>query len=501
MTIINASNSNLLSFNVGDSLCQLLSMDWITKRCHMKEAPVRIQNKSQIIPAKDMVASLLNAQFLGDNLNQAAGSFAASLLAAGKSALYAFAANPEHDWNKLLMLAGKAAIKKIENLKPHKEHYLVFDDTVLEHAGAKKMELGSYIFDHNAHTSVKGYACLQCGWSDGISYFPLKATMIASNEKEGKKACKDAKNKKFDHRLHGAFTRRDARTEKPELVKATIKQVQKEGIDVSYVLMDSWFNYEPLLKFIVNQGLNAIGMLKIDKRYYHRLDRTGKSVGQMQLSYLFESFKHKRRKDQGIAGSEIVVACTGDEKLKDGIKLKIVYLHSYHDPKKILVLASTDLSLTPEQIVEKYSRRWGCETSFYNQKEFLGLGYETCSTDFDNQNAFANICCLRAVLIELHRRLTKDIRAMGEIARNAKETMRLMPLSEAISILLKMLSEALPEKLNKAGCIVEGKLDTVKRIIRQLINSWYRDMIDFVKDIIDLCPKTKQFHSKRKKKA
>ena len=67
-------------------------MDWITKRCHMKEAPVRIQNKSQIIPAKDMVASLLNAQFLGDNLNQAAGSFAASLLAAGKSALYAFAA-------------------------------------------------------------------------------------------------------------------------------------------------------------------------------------------------------------------------------------------------------------------------------------------------------------------------------------------------------------------------------------------------------------------------
>ncbi len=142
----------------------------------------------------------------------------------------------------------------------------------------------------------------------------------------------------------------------------------------------------------------------------------------------------------------------------------------------------------------------GCETSFYNQKEFLGLGYETSSTDLDNQNAFANICCLCAVLIELHRRLTKDIRAMGEIARDAKETMRLMPLSEAISILLKMLSE-LPEKLNKAGCIVEGKLDTVKRIIHRLINSWYQDMIDFVKDIIDLCPKSKKFHKKRREKA
>lgn len=500
MSIIASTGANFLSFNVGDYIADLLPMRWTCIRCHMKEAPVRIQNERQIVPAADMVSSLLNSQFLGDNINQATNSFASSLLAAGKSALYAFAAKSEHDWNKLLMLTTKAAYNKVGHLKPHKEHYLIFDDTVLEHTAATSMELATYTFNHNTHNSVKGYTCLQGGWSDGVSFFPFSATMIASDEKEGRKACEKAKSKVLDHRRHGGVIRHDAETQKPELVKKLIKRAQRNGIDASYVLMDSWFNYKPLMTFIVEQGLNAIGMLKLDKRTYHRIDRLGRSLGQKTLNRLFETFKHKRKNAHGIAGSEIVVACTGDETIEDGLKLKIVYLHSYHDPNKILVLASTDLSLKPEEIVQKYSVRWGTETSYYNQKEFLGLGYETCSTDFDNQNAFANICCIRAVLIELHRRMTNDIRAIGEIARNAKETMRVMPLSEAVAILLKMLSE-LPEKLNKAGCIAPGKLDTVKRILRLLITSWYQSMVEYVQDIIDLSPKSKQYHGKRRQKA
>ncbi len=500
MSIIARTDSELLSFNVGNYLADLLPMRWTTKRCHMKEAAVRVQNENQIIPAEDMVSSLLNCQFLGDNVNQATKSFAASLLSAGKSALYAFAANAEHDWNKLLLLTTKEAVKQVGHLKPHKEHYLIFDDTVLEHAGAESMELATYTFNHNTHNSVKGYTCLQGGWSDGISFFPFSATMIASDEKEGHKACAKAKSKKFDHRRHGGVTRRDADTQKPELVKKLIKRAQRAGLDASYVLMDSWFNYKPLLTHIVEQGLNVIGMLKNDKRGYYRLDKFNRALCQKTLNDLFKSFKHKRKKAKGIAGCETVVACTGDEKFEEGLKLKIVYLHSYHDPKKILVLASTDLSLTPEEIVQKYSVRWGCETEFFNMKEFLGLGYETRSTDFDNQNAFANIACIRATLIELRRRLTNDIRAVGEIARDVKETMRVMPLSEAISILLKMLSD-LPEKLDKAGCIVKGKLDTVKRILRLLITSWYQSMIDYVKDIIDLSPKSRQYHGKRRQKA
>lgn len=172
MPIIAATNEKFLSFNVGNYMADLLPMKLTCKRCHMKETPVRVQNENQIIPAEDMVSSLLNSQFLGDNLNQASNSFASSLLAAGRSGLYAFVAKPENDWNKLLMLTAKAAFKQVEHLKSHKEHYLIFDDTVLEHTAATSMELATYTFNHNTHNSVKGYTCLQGGWSDGISFFP-----------------------------------------------------------------------------------------------------------------------------------------------------------------------------------------------------------------------------------------------------------------------------------------------------------------------------------------
>ncbi|MGJ8538239.1 IS4 family transposase, partial [Heyndrickxia faecalis] len=41
------------------------------------------------------------------------------------------------------------------------------------------------------------------------------------------------------------------------------------GIDASYVLMDSWFTQQPLIKEITEQGLDVIGMVKkLKQRYF-----------------------------------------------------------------------------------------------------------------------------------------------------------------------------------------------------------------------------------------
>lgn len=168
--------------------------------------------------------------------------------------------------------------------------------------------------------------------------------------------------------------------------------------------MDSWFTYEVLLKWLKKQrSIDIIGMLKMDRRKYHRKDRLCRSVCCAPLDELWRSFKHKRIKDNSsIAGCEIVRACTGKEKFENGIDLKIVYLRSYSVPNKILVLSSTDLKLSPEKIVRMYACRWMIETGFFNQKEFFGLGKETRSVDFDNQNAFMCLSALRATILEFH---------------------------------------------------------------------------------------------------
>ena len=138
------------------------------------------------------------------------------------------------------------------------------------------------------------------------------------------------------------------------------------------------------------------------------------------------------------------------------------------------------------------------ETSFFNQKEFLGLGSETRSVDFDNQNAFMCLAAIRATIFEFHRRIHKDIRTMGEIARYCEETMRIIPIAEAVKELLIRLEE-FPEKLYKAGVIVNGKLKSAKRMLHMLLNSWFRDMMSYVKDIFDCNPQNRKLRSRTSK--
>ena len=98
------------------------------------------------------------------------------------------------------------------------------------------------------------------------------------------------------------------------------------------------------------------------------------------------------------------------------------------------------------------------------------------------------LSALRATILEFHRRLHRDVRTMGEIARNCQETMRIIPLAEAVKELFDRLIE-FPDKLDAKGCIVKGKLRNVKHMLKILLCNWYHDMIDYVKAIFDFCPK------------
>ena len=87
---------------------------------------------------------------------------------------------------------------------------------------------------------------------------------------------------------------------------------------------------------------------------------------------------------------------------------------------------------------------------------------------------------------------------MGEIARYCEETMCIIPIAEAVKELLIRLEE-FPEKLYKAGVIVNGKLKSAKRMLHMLLNSWFRNMIDYVKDIFDCSPKNRKLRSRTSK--
>lgn len=88
---------------------------------------------------------------------------------------------------------------------------------------------------------------------------------------------------------------------------------------------------------------------------------------------------------------------------------------------------------------------------------------------------------------------------MGEIARNCQETMRIIPLAEAVKELFDRLIE-FSDKLDAKGCIVKGKQGTVKHMLKMLLCNWYHDMIDYVKAIFDFCPKQIKKQGTQKKR-
>ena len=55
--------------------------------------------------------------------------------------------------------------------------------------------------------------------------------------------------------------------------------------------------------------------------------------------------------------------------------------------------------------------------------------------------------------------------------------MRIISLAEAVKELFDRLIE-FPDKLDAKGCIVKGKLGTVKHMLKMLLCNWYHDMID-----------------------
>lgn len=129
----------------------------------------------------------------------------------------------------------------------------------------KKVELLARVYDHTTGKMVKGFNMLTLGWSDGFSFIPLDFTMLSSATDSNRLVDVDST---VDKRTHGYKRRVEAVRLKPKCVSDMIDRVLNLGLTADYVLMNSWFTNEPMLKAMKLKGLDVIGMLKDMKQKY-----------------------------------------------------------------------------------------------------------------------------------------------------------------------------------------------------------------------------------------
>lgn len=260
--------------------------------------------------------------------------------AVSKNTYYRFLNEPSYNWSRFLMLLAVKVTSAFDTLtRPERVKVLVLDDTVVKRNRSKSVELLARVYDHVEHKFQKGFTLLTLGWSDGYSFIPTGFNMLSSASKSNR--YKEASGI-IDRRTNGYKFRKESMMHKTDAAIRLISNALAAGIKADYVLMDTWFTTEPMLKEILNTGIDAIGMVKqLKQRYTYR----GRQYTLPDLKK-FVYFSGAGN----IFGSLVVTT-------KTGIPVKIVFVRNRNKKSECLYILSTDISLRDAEIVRIYGNR------------------------------------------------------------------------------------------------------------------------------------------------
>jgi hypothetical protein len=274
---------------------------------------------------------------------------------------------------------------------------------------------------------------LTLGWTDGFSFIPVDFAMLSSPNESNRY---NEASASIDKRSHGFKRRLEAMMQKPDNVIKLIKNALNSGITADYVLMDTWFTNEPMIKSLRDIGLHVVGMVKSNYRYRYNGEL-------MKLDEIRKCLHSGKKSD--IIGS---LLC----ETKNGIPVKLVYIRHRNKKSEWLVIASTDLSLDDKEIVRIYGMRWEIEVFFKASKSLLKLGTEYQGRSYDMLIAHTTIVLTRYILLEWERRHNQDSRSFGNLFFLLCEEIQDLDYSTALRQLMyycMMLLNYVPKELAK----------------------------------------------------
>lgn len=353
--------------------------------------------KSCGVSAYEVFQFLLLLVFQGKNLFRFLNSKHKDL-AVSKNTYYRFLNESSYNWKKFLSLLAVKVTSAFDKLtRPERVRVLVLDDSVIKRSRSKKVELLARVYDHVERKFQRGFTLLTLGWSDGYSFIPVGFNMLSSSAKSNRY---QEISEHIDRRSNGYKARQESLLSKTDAAIRLIKRALNAGVTADYVLMDSWFTTEPMVKSILAEGLDIIGMVKQLKQRYHY---KGKFYPLSELRK-FVRFDGERN----IFGSVCVTT-------KSGIPVKIVYVRNRNKKSEYLCLLSTDCSLSDAEIVRIYGNRWSIECFFKASKSFMKLGTEFQSRGYDAMVSHTTIVFTRYIVLEWIRRNQNDQKTYGEL--------------------------------------------------------------------------------------
>jgi hypothetical protein len=392
----------------------------------------KILTKSNIkkvrgIKVRDIIIKIAELPFKQKNFYQ--GIVKETNIDFNKSAAYDLLNNSKYNWrlflNKIAILIINIFLKPLTTDK--REDVLILDDTSHQRKRSKKVELLAKVYDHVAHKYFKGFRIMSLCWSDGNSLIPLDFALLSSSKTENRY---QGMNENIDKRSCGYKRRKEAISKSTDLIVPMLKRLFKSGIKAKHLLMDSWYGFPSIITSI-KPMIDVVCMLKdMPKVFYYQKGSC------LTLSQLYRQLR-KRRGQANIKGSQIIEIRSGEEI----IQAKIVFVKNRNKKRNWLAILSTDITLSDEEIVRIYGKRWDIEVFFKMMKQCLNLNKEVELRSFDGMIAHITIVMLRYIFLTVEQRNSVDAKTFGGVFLETIEEMKDITIVEALNRILVLAFE------------------------------------------------------------
>jgi len=322
-----------------------------------------------------------------------------------KDAVYRFLNRPSINWERFIMLLSCLAISDVDKLtSDERRSALVVDDSPYYRNRSKRVEMLSRCYDHAEKKFYKGLTLLTLGWSDGKTFIPVASRLLGSSND---KNLLEGPHVKADKRTLATKRRADARKEKPALVMEMLKAVKGTAAEAKYVLFDSWFASPSSLLSIAGIGFHVVARLKNNKNYRYTY-----GVDTLSISEIYQASRKRRGRSRYLLSVEIGVR---HKDHAEQVPARIVYVRDRGNRKNWIALISTDMSLTEDEVIALYGKRWDIETFHKMTKSFLGLAKEFQTRSYDAMTAHTAVVMTRYILLSVEARENVDGRSFGEL--------------------------------------------------------------------------------------
>lgn len=373
----------------------------------------------------------------------------------GKDVIYRFLNHPGFAWRAFLHSLSLMVVRQFTSLTSEKRvKVFIIDDSTLQRNRSKKAELLAKVFDHATGRFAKGYTMLTLGWSDGFSFAPVDFVMLSSANIVNRLT---EMTTAITKRCHGYKRRIEALTRKPDAVIGLIQRALRAGFHADYVLMDSWFTQMPLIRRLLAEGLDTIGMVKeMKQRYTHQGQR-------LTLSELYRVLP--KDKKSSIWSSVITqTSC--------GVPVKLVFVQNRNKRREWLAILCTDLTLEPSEIVRIYGMRWSIETFFKITKSYLKLGTEFQGRSFDMLICHTTVVFSRYLVMEFERRQSGDTRTLGGLFFLYADEVRDLDYQTALQQLMSLFLD-----------MAKAKNKSSKQTVLCQLQEWIADLPLYIKGL------------------